>query len=198
LWAVLKRAEAYPALRFVASFHWTWVNSAAEQATTDTLRQGGILRRLWGIDSHERAWHGSLQGASHAVRFGRLLGGTVRGKIRALSMLGLSLALLGCGSGNDYGGQTGYDYLPRCQLVVRGPLTDREIVSATYCLGAVSALVGVAPLLPPRYRFCFPDDVTTGEAVQVVVAYLESSLSRLHEDFRPLAIAAMRQAWPCR
>ena len=122
----------------------------------------------------------------------------MRGKIRVLSMLGLSLALLGCGSGNDYGGQTGYDYLPRCQLVVRGPRTDREIVSATYCVGAVSALVGVAPLLPPRYRFCFPDDVTAGEAVQVVVAYLESSLSRLHEDFRQLAIAAMRQAWPCR
>ena len=123
---------------------------------------------------------------------------TVRGRIRVLSMLGLLLALLGCGSGNDYGGQTGYDYLPRCQLVVRGPRTDREIVSAAYCVGAVSALVGVALLLPPRYRFCFPDDVTAGEAVQVVVAYLESSLSRLHEDFRPLAIAAMRQAWPCR
>jgi hypothetical protein len=185
-------------LRFVAFLPTIWVNSAAEPATADAPKQGGILHGLWGIDSHERAGYGSLQGASRAARFGRLLGGTVRGKIRVLSMLGLSLALLGCGSGNDYGGQTGYDYLPRCQLVVRGPLTDREIVSATYCVGAVSALVGVAPLLPPRYRFCFPDDVTAGEAVQVVVAYLESSLSRLHEDFRPLAIAAMRQAWPCR
>jgi Ssp1 endopeptidase immunity protein Rap1a len=122
----------------------------------------------------------------------------VRGKIRVLLMLGLSLALLGCAPGNDYGGQTGYDYLLRCQLVVRGPRTDREIVSATYCVAAVSALVGVAPLLPPRDRFCFPDDVTAGEAVQVVVAYLESNLTRLDEDFRPLAIAAMKQAWPCR
>jgi len=62
----------------------------------------------------------------------------------------------------------------------------------------VSALVGVAPLLPPHYRFCIPGDVTAGETVQVVVAYLESRLSRLHEDFPQLAIAAMRQAWPCR
>ena len=122
----------------------------------------------------------------------------MRGKFRGLSMLGLSLTLLGCGSGDDHSGQTGYDYLPRCQLVVRGPRTDREIVSAAYCVGAVSALVGVAPLLPPRYRFCFPDDVTAGEAVQVVVAYLESNLTHLHEDFRQLAITAMRQAWPCR
>ena len=122
----------------------------------------------------------------------------MRGKFRGLSMLGLSLALLGCGSANDYGGQTGYDYLPRCQLVVRGPLTEREIASATYCVGAVSALIGVGSLLTPRYRFCFPDDVTAGEAVQVVVAYLESNPSHLQEDFRPLAIAAMRQAWPCR
>ena len=122
----------------------------------------------------------------------------MRGKIRVLSMLGLSLALLGCESGNDYGGHTGADYLPRCQLVVRGPHTDREIVSATYCVAAVNGIAGVAPFLLPRYRFCLPDDVTAGEAVQVVVAYLESSLSRLHEDFRQLAIAAMRQAWPCR
>ena len=122
----------------------------------------------------------------------------MRGRIRVLSMLGLSLALLGCEAGTDYGGQTGYDYLPRCQLVVRGPRTDREIMSATYCVGAVSALIGVDPFLAPRYRFCFPEDVTVGEAVQVVVAYLESSLSRLHEDFRQLAITAMRQAWPCR
>jgi sugar/nucleoside kinase (ribokinase family) len=122
----------------------------------------------------------------------------VRDKIRILSMLGMSLGLLGCGSGNDYGGQSGYDYLARCQLVVRGPRTDGEVATATYCVGAVSALVGVAPLLLPRHQFCFPDDVTAGEAVQVVVAYLESSLSRLHEDFRQLAIAAMRQAWPCK
>src|ERR1044071_6621174 len=113
-------------------------------------------------------------------------------------MLWLSLALLGCESGSDYGGQTGYDYLPRCKLVVRGPSTDREIVSATYCVAAVGALIGAAPFLAPRYQFCFPEDVTSAEAVQVVVAYLESSLSRLHEDFRLLAITAMRQAWPCR
>lgn len=121
------------------------------------------------------------------------------GTFRILSMLGLCLALSGCGSpSNDYGGQTGYDYLFRCQLVVREPRTDQEIVTATYCVGAVSALIGAAPFLAPQYRFCFPDDVTAGEAVQVVVAYLESSLSRLHEDFRKLALAAMRQAWPCR
>jgi hypothetical protein len=122
----------------------------------------------------------------------------MRRKIWVLSMLGVSLAVLGCESTSGYGGQTGYDYLPRCQLVVRGPRTDREIVSATYCVGAVSALVGIGPLLSPQYRFCFPGGVTAGEAVQVVAAYLESNLSRLHEDFRQLAIAAMRQAWPCK
>jgi hypothetical protein len=135
---------------------------------------------------------------SYAARLPDFRGRAVRGKIRILLMLGLSLVLLGCGSSSDYGGQSGYDYLNRCQLAVRGPRTDREIASATYCVGAVTALVGVAPFLLPRYRFCFPDDVTTGEAVQVVVVYLESTLSRLHEDFRQLAIDAMRQAWPCR
>ena len=112
-------------------------------------------------------------------------------------MLGLSLALLACGSGNDYGGQTGHDYLPRCQLVVRGPLTDREIVSATYCVGAVSGLVGVAPFFPraigsvflmmsPRERqsrWLWPTSK---------VAYRASMRTFGH------SLAAMRQAWPCR
>jgi hypothetical protein len=170
------------------------------------LDEGLRFRGLDQIPRHRldrRCRHGQARIASGCFPRGKILqtlkgAHTVRRKIRVLSMLGLSLALLGCGSGNDYGDQTGYDYLPRCKLVVRGPRTEREIVSATYCVGAVTALVGVAPLLPPRYRFCFPDDVTAGEAVQVVVAYLESNLSRLHEDFRQLAITAMRQAWPCK
>ena len=99
----------------------------------------------------------------------------MRAKIRVLLMLGMSLALLGCEAGKDYGGQSGYDYLARCQLVVRGPRTDREVASATYCVGAVSALVGVAPLLLPRHQFCFPDDVTAGEAVQVCLLYTSPS-----------------------
>jgi hypothetical protein len=33
--------------------------------------------------------------------------------------------------------------------------------------------------------------------VRVVVAYIEARPARVHEDFRNLALEALREAWPC-
>jgi hypothetical protein len=94
---------------------------------------------------------------------------------------------------------SGNAYLPACRVAARSEDPKAaEIAKASYCLGMVSALVGVVPLLEPRYRFCFPKDGDTGQAVRVVVAFLEKNPSMLHEDFRMLALIAMREAWPCK
>lgn len=119
--------------------------------------------------------------------------------MRPLTLLGTLLILV---LGHAAQGQTtdpnsGNAFLPKCRAVIRGA-QETELVHATYCIGTVSALVGVAPLLDPRYRFCFPANGNTEQAVRVVVAFLEKNPSILHEDFRSLAILAMLQAWPCR
>jgi hypothetical protein len=43
-----------------------------------------------------------------------------------------------------------------------------------------------------------PDAVTVRQMVRVVVAYIDARPARMHEDFRLLALEALRTAWPCR
>jgi hypothetical protein len=60
-----------------------------------------------------------------------------------------------------------------------------------YCVGLLEGLdyEGVQ---------CRPREVTLGQIVRVVVQYIDSRPARMHEDFRVLAIEAMKAAWPCK
>jgi hypothetical protein len=46
--------------------------------------------------------------------------------------------------------------------------------------------------------FCIPQEVTNGQAVRVVVAYIDKHPEHLHESFNLLAILALGEAWPCK
>jgi hypothetical protein len=61
------------------------------------------------------------------------------------------------------------------------------------CVGSITAITFVGRSL----RFCFPEGATHGQMVRVVVAYIEGRPARMHEDFRDLAVEALREAWPC-
>jgi hypothetical protein len=65
------------------------------------------------------------------------------------------------------------------------------------CSGEVGALVAVGQGLPGNNRFCFPAGSTRGQAVRIVVAYIDQNPARLHELFATLAIEALHRAWPC-
>jgi hypothetical protein len=54
------------------------------------------------------------------------------------------------------------------------------------CLGVVTATA-----------VCLPSGVTVGQEVRVVAAYIDARPTRLHEDFRVLALEALKDAWPC-
>jgi hypothetical protein len=59
----------------------------------------------------------------------------------------------------------------------------------------------LAPLLVPFLRrkcLDIPNEVTLGQMVRVVVAYIDARPAQLHEDFVQLALEALRTAWPCR
>ena len=47
-------------------------------------------------------------------------------------------------------------------------------------------------------HFCQPNGVTHGQAVAVVVKYIEARPERMHENFGLLAIEALTKAWPCK
>lgn len=44
---------------------------------------------------------------------------------------------------------------------------------------------------------CIPSTVTVGVMAGTVVRYIDDRPSRLDEDFRELALEALRHAWPC-
>jgi hypothetical protein len=49
-----------------------------------------------------------------------------------------------------------------------------------------------------RLGVCMPDGVNVGQAVRVVVAYIDARPARMHERFELLAAEALHQAWSCR
>ncbi len=44
---------------------------------------------------------------------------------------------------------------------------------------------------------CLPAGATRGQIVRVVVQYIDVRPARMHEDFRKLALEALRAVWPC-
>jgi hypothetical protein len=73
------------------------------------------------------------------------------------------------------------------------PPTDAKVyLIAATCVGLVEGLAYARP------GICTPPNVTRGQAVRVVVKYIDDRPQRLHEDFRELALEALRAAWPCK
>jgi hypothetical protein len=65
------------------------------------------------------------------------------------------------------------------------------------CGGIVTTLIFFSETLPPKVRFCMPREVTNGQAVRVIVTFMNANPSRLHEDFKRIAGEALHNAWPC-
>ena len=61
------------------------------------------------------------------------------------------------------------------------------------CMGIVSAIGGADLVL----GMCRPANVTNFQMIRVVVKYIDDRPERQHENFRVLAIEALRAAWPC-
>jgi hypothetical protein len=48
-----------------------------------------------------------------------------------------------------------------------------------------------------NFNVCMPEGVTMGQAIRVVVAYIDQRPERMHERFETLAIEVLQQSWPC-
>jgi hypothetical protein len=44
---------------------------------------------------------------------------------------------------------------------------------------------------------CIPPAITIGAVARMVVKYIDDRPTRMHEDFRELALEALKTAWPC-
>jgi Rap1a immunity proteins len=101
-------------------------------------------------------------------------------------------------------------------LALTMPAGAEDIASANYMLPACKSFandenarthsdamkkgrcVGVVEGLGYTENFCQPKGSTVGQAVAVVVKYIEARPERMHEDFGLLALEALTAAWPCK
>jgi hypothetical protein len=57
---------------------------------------------------------------------------------------------------------------------------------------------GLITGLAHMYRSCMPPQLTQRQLARVIVQYIDARPARMHEDFRDLAVEALRAAWPCK
>jgi Rap1a immunity proteins len=95
---------------------------------------------------------------------------------------------------------SGNELLRTCKLFLKGPGTTGDEASASgqglYYAGLVSGIVEMGILYRETDRgqslFCLPDDqVTTNQAVRMIVKYLEANPEHLHESTSVLTTLAL-------
>jgi hypothetical protein len=88
--------------------------------------------------------------------------------------------------------------LPGCKNLL---LEEEKILSREQnfrtgrCAGI---LLGISYFASSLARICWPEGITNDQITRVVVSYIDRRPERWHEDFRDLALEAMRDAWPCK
>jgi hypothetical protein len=84
--------------------------------------------------------------------------------------------------------------LPHCAA---GASADTQDVTGGRCAGILATLSFVSRVLPDDLKFCHPNTATPEQMVQVVASFVDSNPDAGAQDFRLVALAAMRDKWPC-
>src|SRR5258708_36562087 len=78
--------------------------------------------------------------------------------------------------------------MPGCRDFI-SPSSEKKPWEQMYCAGLIAGL---------HYASCSPGSATTNQVARVVIQYIDARPARMHEDFRGLALEAMKAAWPCK
>jgi Rap1a immunity proteins len=88
---------------------------------------------------------------------------------------------------------TANQMLPGCKGLLDNSMTSGvSVYQQGRCGGYVAGLV-----YGGGQEFCSPKGVSIGQAVAVVIKYIEARPERMHEPFADLALEALKAAWPC-
>jgi Rap1a immunity proteins len=107
----------------------------------------------------------------------------------------LTIMMMGLVPASAAAAITGNDIYRGCELLVHPPASPppaKDILVQGYCAGAVTAVVATNPSV------CAPGGWITGQAVAVVLRFLDMHSDRLRESFFALALEALGRAWPCK
>jgi Rap1a immunity proteins len=90
---------------------------------------------------------------------------------------------------------TANQMLPGCKGLLDNRMTSGvSVYQQGRCGGYVAGLV----YGEGGQEFCSPKGVSIGQAVAVVIKYIEARPERIHEPFGKLALEALEEAWPCK
>jgi hypothetical protein len=120
--------------------------------------------------------------------------------IQAATLAVIVVMIFNCGAAIAGPNQPSADYImPGCRdaasLITFSNIgeSEEEVARLNFCKGIV---VGLSFMGQP-YGICVPAGTTSQQATSIVVQYIDGQPPRIHEDFNPLAVEALRANWPC-
>jgi hypothetical protein len=113
-------------------------------------------------------------------------------RLMSISLLALALNA-STALAQDTGG-TAKAMLPQCMAALK---PETQSPTGGRCLGILTTLSFVSRVLPDNLTFCQPDGATPEQILQVISGFLDANPDAVGQDFRLVALAAMRSKWPC-
>jgi len=111
-------------------------------------------------------------------------------------LVAITAALTAVTFGTPAAARTGNDLIKACHGVFDDDKPEPgEAIDQGYCMGAVSMLMQLGATT--TLKFCPPANATVYQGVRVVLKFMDATPERLNEQFIGLAVAGLRQAWPC-
>ena len=105
----------------------------------------------------------------------------------------LGIAILNCGVALAAESSSANRVMPGCREFIQdGP--PRGIYLQGVCAGMINAIFYYSR----RFNVCIPTGANVGQTARIVVQYIDRLPARHHEDFLPLAVEALHNAWPCK
>jgi hypothetical protein len=84
--------------------------------------------------------------------------------------------------------------LPYCTAALQPNAQDPN---GGRCMGILATLSFVSRVLPDNLKFCQPSGATPDVLLQAIGSFVEANPDAAEQDFRLVALAAMRSKWPC-
>jgi Rap1a immunity proteins len=116
-----------------------------------------------------------------------------------LPVLGaIALMIFNCGVAVAEPNQTSADYvMSGCRDAAIAFSNVRESEEEAYRKGLCAGIIVGLSFIGQPFGICVPSGTTAQQATSVVVQYIDGQPVRIHEDFNPVAVEALRANWPC-
>ena len=80
----------------------------------------------------------------------------------------------------------------RAWIATPGLAGADDAFQQAHCAGVIEGIVFASESV------CSPAQSTNGQAIRIVVKYIDDRPARMHENFKRLAREALQAAWPCK